>query len=120
MFKTNKLKVIFRSNYFLKNQLRNFAKTENYDFNQRMKIIVTNLEKEKEDFGGDLKYTERKIQPIFSSTEKFQKVMYISLIPLALFNPFSAKYTFCVLFSNYFLITLTGIEVISLFLQRAQ
>jgi hypothetical protein len=92
---------------------RNFCKKlTGYD---KMNIIIERQRKEKETMGEEFKQVEKKFAPIISFTQVFRSPIYISTFLLIWENPLTLKFTYLLLFSNYYLIALTALEGAVLF-----
>jgi hypothetical protein len=99
---------------FLKTK-SNYFQTNNYDkkmsFKEKMKVAVEKEKKEQEKYAKDTEYVEEKFKEIFIKEQVIRSPYYISILPLIWCNPFSYSYSALLLFNNYYLIFLTGLEV---------
>jgi hypothetical protein len=95
-----------KSNYFQTNN-----SNEKMTFKQKMKVALEREKKEQEKYSKDTEYVEEKFKEIFIKEQVIRSPFYISILPLIWSNPFSYSYSALLLFNNYYLIFLTGLEV---------
>jgi hypothetical protein len=81
----------------------------------KMNIILEQQKQDKQQNEGENKLIEAKISEVISYTQVFRSPIYLSTFLLIWENPLTVKYTYILLFSNYYLVMLTALEGAVLF-----
>lgn len=109
---------IYNLKYFTKkhvynNTIKNFAKKlTSYD---KKEIILERQTLIKDRYKEEFKQFEDKMQPVFNYMNYIRSPIYASIFGCIWANPFSITFTYLKLFSNYYLIFLTGLEGAAIF-----
>jgi hypothetical protein len=80
-----------------------------------MELIQEKQRLTKEKYSNEYKQFETKMEPVFNYMNYIRSPIYLGILGLIWANPFSLTYTYLKLFSNYYLIYLTGIEGTAIF-----
>jgi hypothetical protein len=93
---------------------RNFCnkRLTGYD---KMNLILERQKVDNDKYKTDNKLIENKISDLISYTQVFRSPLYFSTFYLIWQNPLTYKYSYTLLFNNYYLLTLTGLEGAVLF-----
>jgi hypothetical protein len=109
---------IYNLKYFTKKQIynytiKNFAKKlTSFD---KKEIILEQQTLIKQRYKEEFKQFEDKMQPVFNYMNYIRSPIYASILACIWANPFSITFTYLKLFSNYYLIFLTGLEGAAIF-----
>jgi hypothetical protein len=82
---------------------------------EKKNIILKTEKAMKEEYNEEYKQFENKMQPVFNYMNYIRSPIYATIIGLIWSNPFSLTFTYFKLFSNYYLIFLTGLEGAAIF-----
>ncbi len=103
----------FTKKNFYKYTFRNFAKK--LDSLQKKEIILERQNQMKQLYKEEFKQFDEKMQPVFNYMNYIRSPVYASILACIWANPFSVTFTYLKLFSNYYLVFLTGLEGAAIF-----
>ena len=124
---TNKhYKMIFKFNKFNFSQINNNEvvqnlkenknfKSKKLSFQEKHSLIIKSQSLEDQKNKKEILFSEEKLYNTLVYEKITRSLAYLNLFPLIWLNPFSIKYSFLLLFSNYYLVFLTSLEIGNLF-----
>jgi hypothetical protein len=93
--------------------IRQYSKKLN--FSMKKDIILHSQKKLNEKYSEENKQFDKKMQPVWNYMNMIRSPVYLSIFAMIWTNPFSLAYVYLKLFSNYYLIFLTGLEGSAIF-----